>query len=220
MHINSHTTILKGLLAFFAFLSFPAYGQNNIEVTCKNDGGQMTVFTDKVSFVRHGEAERYAWKPSSSDASNYHQQGRAYDIRNVLSIRRYVEHTSTIKLPKNSPITLSDVVVLGDEEVISVSSKGKYMTSSDYVDAYTNDGKLVYSCWASADSIPRVSPADLNATETAIALILKMLPIVDEQTSDRDFQHLKDMLKKLDVTQKLATAIDASIVKYGYLNYD
>lgn len=220
MHINRYITILKGLLAFFAFLAFPAHAQNNIEVTYKIDEGQKTIFTDKVSFVRHGDAERYAWKPSSSEASNYHQQGRAYDIRNVMSIRRYVEHTSTIKLPKNSPINLSDVVVLGDEDVLSVNSKGQYKTSSDYVDAYTTDGKLVFSCWASADSIARVSPADLNATETAIALVLRMLPIVDEQTSDRDFQHLKDMLRKLDAVQKLATAIDASIVKYGYLNYD
>lgn len=80
--------VLSGLIAVY---SLPTQAQNKIEVVSDEDGEQTLSFTDKVSFLRHGQSERYAWKSSSSSASNYNSQGKAFDISHIKTIRRYVE---------------------------------------------------------------------------------------------------------------------------------
>ena len=80
--------IIFGLVALY---SIPSVAQNTIEVTCESDGQKNNTFTDKVSFLRQGQSERYAWKPSSSSASNYNSLGKAFDISHIKSISRYVE---------------------------------------------------------------------------------------------------------------------------------
>ena len=187
-----------------------------LEVTYEKDGGYVTTFTDLVTFLRHGQSERYAWKPSSSSALNYNSQGKAFDISHVKMISRNVEHTSTITLPKLSSLKLSDVKVVGDKDIVTIDEKGQYKTTSDILNAVTLDGKPLYSCWASADSIKRVNKADLNALETAIRCLLEIFPLAADQTSDKDFLHLKDMVRDIRETHELAEAIDASIIKNGY----
>lgn len=206
-------------LMLCACICLSLQAQKQLEITYEKDGEKQTVFTDKVTFLRHGQSERYAWKPSSSSASNYNSLGKDFDISHVLSISRNVTHTSRLTLPENSPITAADVLITGeDEESFSINDKGEYQTSLSMIDAITKDGKPLYTCWATSDSVERVNPANLNAEETAITFLLEVFPLFAEQTKNKDFWHLKDMLRQLDETQALAKAIDASIVKNGYLN--
>ena len=207
------------LFAAFLCIYLPIYGQKQIEVTYDNNGEKTTVFTDKVTFLRHGQSERYAWKPSSSSASNYNAQGSTFDIRHVKTISRNVEYTSKLTLPENAPVRAEDVYIWGeDEESFSMSENGEYKTSLGMIDCTDKEGKPIYTCWASAEDSERICPANLNAEETAITYLLEVFPIFDDQASNKNFWHLKDMLRQLDETKTLATAIDASILKNGYLD--
>ena len=80
--------VLSGLMVVN---SLPIQAQNDIEVVSEDGDEQSFSYTDKVTFLRHGQSERYAWKSSSSSASNYNSQGKAYDISHIKTIRRYVE---------------------------------------------------------------------------------------------------------------------------------
>jgi hypothetical protein len=209
---------VSGIIAVY---SIPTQAQKEIEVTGNSDAGQTSTLTDKVSFMRHGQSERYVWKPSSSSASNYNSQGSAFDISKVKTISRNVEYTSKLSLPENAPISASDVYILGEDDgSFSVNENGQYKTTESIIDAVNKDGKLIYSCWASEDSVERVNLANLNATETAITYMLELFPLFSDQTGNKDFLHLKNMFRELDVIKELAKAIDASIVKNGYLNRD
>lgn len=203
----------------FAVADFPTYAQKEIEVSYEKDDTEKFFFTNQISFLRHGQSERYVWKPSSSDASNYNAQGSLFDISHVLTIKRNIEYTSRLTLPDNSSINADDVFILGvDDESFSMDEKGQYKTSLSVIDAVTQDGKPLYTCWASVDSVERINHADLNAMETAIAYLLKVFPLFADQTSDKDFQHLKELIGKLDETQEFAKAIDSSIVQNGFFN--
>ena len=207
--------------AILAVSCLPVQAQKQVEVTYGNGDEQKTTFTDEVGFLRHGQSERYVWKPSASSASHYNSLGKTFDISRIKSISRNVEHTSRLTLPENSPIASSEVYILGeDEESFEINANGEYKTTLGIIDAVTQDGKPLYTCWATADSIERKNPANLNAMETAITYLLEVFPLFDDQTSNKDFQHLKDLLRQIDETQALARAIDASIVKNGYLNRD
>ena len=195
-----------------------AHAQKQLEVTYEQNDTLQSSFTGKVTFLRHGQSERYAWKPSSSPASHYNSLGKAFDISRVKSISRNVEYTSRLTLPAQSSVKLSDVVVVGDKDEVTIDEKGQYKTESDYLSAMTADGKPLYSCWASADSTGRTNKADLNAMETAVKCLLELFPLAADQTADKDFQHLKDMVRDIDETRRLAEAIDASIVKNGFFN--
>ena len=206
-------------MTIVAVICLPVQAQKQVEVTYGSGDEQTTTFTDKVDFLRHGQSERYVWKPSASSASHYNSLGKAFDISRIKSISRNVEHTSRLTLPENSPIAASEVYILGeDEESFEINDKGEYKTTLEIIDAVTQDGKPLYTCWATADSIERKNPANLNAMETAITYLLEVFPLFADQTSNKDFLHLKDLLRQIDETQALARAIDASIVKNGYLN--
>lgn len=206
--------------AFLTGWLLPIHAQNTFEVNILENDNHKTVVAEGINFVRHGQAERYAWKPASSPATSYGAQGRAFDISRVKSVRRRVEHTSKMTLPKGCGLSMTDVVVLGDRDNISHDAQGEFKTVSAQVTAMTKEGKPLYNCWASADSVIRSNQADLNAIETAIATLLPLFPFVGEQTDDKYFRWQKDMLRALDETQTLAKAIDASISKHGYLMTD
>lgn len=71
--------------------SLPTQAQQELKVVCEDNDEHSISITDKVSFLRQGQSERYAWKPSSSSSSSYSSQGSAFDISKVMTIRRYME---------------------------------------------------------------------------------------------------------------------------------
>lgn len=79
---------VSGIIAVY---SIPTQAQQELKVVSEDNEEHSVSFTDKVSFLRHGQSERYVWKPSSSSASDYNSQGSTFDISKVMTIHRYVE---------------------------------------------------------------------------------------------------------------------------------
>ena len=99
--------IVAGIIAVY---TIPVQAQNELEVTSESDGEQIVTFTDKVSFSRHGESERYTWNPSSSSSSRYNSEGKAVEISHIKSIRRKVEPTIyDVTNPETSEINVISI---------------------------------------------------------------------------------------------------------------
>ena len=99
--------IVAGIIAVY---SIPVLAQNELEVTSESDGEQIVTFTDKGSLSRHGNSERYTWKPSSSSSSRYNSEGKAVEISHIKSIRRKVEPTIyDVTNPETSEINVMSI---------------------------------------------------------------------------------------------------------------
>lgn len=130
------------------------------------------------------------------------------------------KNTFVVNLPKNAPITQNDIIVKAYGVEISHSDDYTYSTSANAVSVVDKEGRTVYDCYASLDTLNSAHSLEINALETAYTLLLPVFPNVFEPTSDQIFATLKRLLSELPETQKMATAIDKSIIEKGYLDMD
>lgn len=129
-------------------------------------------------------------------------------------------NTFVVNLPKNAPITQNDIIVKAYGVEISHSDDYTYSTSANAVSVVDKEGRTVYDCYASLDTLNSAHSLEINALETAYTLLLPVFPNVFEPTSDHILATLKRLLSELPETQKMATAIDKSIIEKGYLDMD
>lgn len=185
--------------------------------------GQDEIHTSTgISFVRDGQADRYAWRPTEFQQADYSSLGELFDIKNVKSIFRHVESDNqfTIEIPSNAPVSQKDVIVQAYGEEIAPTENNVYSTGANSVSVLNKNGKTIYECYASGDTLNGKRTIELNALETAYTLLLPLFPFVFEPTSDEILLNLKSLLAELSETQALAKAIDKSVVKNGYLEID
>ena len=129
-------------------------------------------------------------------------------------------NTFVVNLPKNAPITQNDITVKAYGVEISHSDDYTYSTSANAVSVVDKEGRTVYDCYASLDTLNSAHSLEINALETAYTLLLPVFPNVFEPTSDHILATLKRLLSELPETQKMAAAIDKSIIEKGYLDMD
>ena len=129
-------------------------------------------------------------------------------------------NTFVVNLPKNAPITQDDIIVKAYGVEMSHSDDYTYSTSANAVSVVDKEGRTVYDCYASLDTLNSAQSLEINALETAYTLLLPVFPNVFEPTSDHILATLKRLLSELPETQKMATAIDKSIIEKGYLDMD
>ncbi len=123
----------SGILALHGL---PTMAQKVVEVTYEDEDDQAVSKTDSVAFQRHGQSERYTWRPSSATTNN--PQGKAIELSRIKSIRRYVEPivydvtnptesdihilslekdgTMTIEAPEEKAPRVGDIICSGSTE--------------------------------------------------------------------------------------------------------
>ena len=215
---NCFCTIAFALIAIVANAQNSGHGK--FMTVYKIDGQEQHITSNNISFVRDGQFERYAWQPSAGIQSEYGALGEVFDIRNVKSIFRYTESENqfVISIPENAPIDENEIVVKAYGEEISASEGNVYLTGADAVSVVNKDGLIIYDSYASVDTVNSVRTIQLNAMETAFTLLLPIFPFVFEPMSDELLTRMKSLLAELSETQALATAIDQSIIKNGFLD--
>ena len=124
----------------------------------------------------------------------------------------------TLSLPEEAPVSEVFVKAYGAE--VTPDSNHDYATSANVVSVVDGQGRMIYDCCASLDTVNVQRTLNLNALETAYSLLLPVFPNMFETTSDRTLNTLKSLLSELSETHALAAAIDRSIVNCGYLDME
>ena len=127
-----------------------------------------------------------------------------------------VQGESMIELPEGDAVSLDDITVLGDGKPVEVLDDGSFNSDANALIATGKNDRLLYINLVSTDNTQHQRPVELNATQTAVTMLLTMFPNVFEPTAADDFQQLKSLIATLAETQTLAAAIDRSIAAHGY----
>ena len=124
-----------------------------------------------------------------------------------------------IEAPEEADLTLHGLALLCDNELISPNGDGSFSSDASEVTLVTPDRNMVYMSYrypgGEADET-----CELNATETAVSLMMWTLPFAFEEVSETAFDNMKTALAGLPETQALAAAIDRSILRRGYLEIE
>ena len=125
-----------------------------------------------------------------------------------------------LELPTGSNLSVGTVEVYGDGSKVNVGSNGNFKTNGSTFVVTNKDNKVVYLNYASVGETSNKKEVVLNATETAVSMLIPVFPNVFTSLSEENFQSLRQLLEQLPETQTLAKAIEANITKNGYLNID
>ena len=131
------------------------------------------------------------------------------------------EESAKIELPKGADISLDAIQIFenGGHQV-KVDADGKFNTTANTLLVLGKEDRILYLSYLSSDTIPSNKKVTLNSLETASSLLLQIFPNVFIPSSTASFESLKNLIAQLQETKQLATAIDRSIVRNGYLNLD
>ena len=124
-----------------------------------------------------------------------------------------------MSLPKESEMNGKDLTITVDGDTISVDNDGCYDAKGSTIMATNNDGEIVYMNISSVEKSYNAAGADLNAKESAITLMLPLVPNIFVAFDDEHLPHLKEMIWDVDEVKQLAAAIDRSVAKYGYTDF-
>ena len=166
-----------------------------------------------ITFQTDGNGH-FSWNSSTSTA---------YDSARDISELDYVTRsaTSSVKLPDDAPLSPGDIYIVGnDGYVIDVQQDGTFTTVADYLLAMDENGNTLYLSYANSDVNDNMQVVTLDSRETALALVLPILPNIFETMSQEHLNKLKDIFWDVPEVKALAQAIDESIVNKGYLDMD
>lgn len=206
---------------FCAFPIRPVYVENNIAgdtVTLHkfsasfNDSGSADLLGTGITFQRDGTAENY-----SLSANGQQGYDSDFDISKISYITR--RSIGQFSLPEESGLTVNDITITVDGDTISTDDKGNYDASGSTLVATNKDGEVVYMNIATVEDANNAMGADLNAKESAITLMLPLVPNIFVAFDDEYLPKLKEMIWDVDEVKQLAEAIDRSVVKYGYTDF-
>ena len=161
---------------------------------------------------------------NDTDDENY-----SYDVNNngkvdiedlaCLIFRFSGKSIGQMSLPEESEMNGKDLTITVDGDTISVDNDGCYDAKGSTIMATNNDGEIVYMNISSVEKSYNAAGADLNAKESAITLMLPLVPNIFVAFDDEHLPHLKEMIWDVDEVKQLAAAIDRSVAKYGYTDF-
>ena len=165
-----------------------------------------------VRFQRNGNSDGYSL--SIDD-----QQGNeaTFDISKISYITR--KSIGQFSLPEASGISVNDITITVDGDTISMDDNGNYDAVGSTLVATNAEGEIVYMNIASVEDGTDAVGADLNAKESALTLMLPLVPNIFVEFDDEYLPKLKEMIWDVPEVKQLAAAIDRSVAKYGYTDF-
>ena len=136
------------------------------------------------------------------------------DVVTAVNIILTGKGVSSIELPEGAEISASDLTIYSDGEQVDAGDNGLLGACVGDMIAFNGDD-LVYLSYGSQND-----DRTLNSLETAISLLLPIIPYAVTDMDDDSFWLLKQMIGHLEQTRELASAIDQSIIDKGYLDMD
>ncbi len=184
---------------------------NNFSVVF-NDGGTPEMVASAVTFQGDGSGDNYSL---SSDGQQAYDP--ALDISKVSYItRKSIGH---IALPESAAVSENDLTITVDGDTATVDDHGNYDDAGSTFVATNADGEIVYMNIASVGDDANAVGANLDAKESALTLMLPLVPNIFVAFDDEYLPGLKEMLWDVEEVKQLAAAIDRSVAKYGYTDF-
>ena len=184
---------------------------NNFSVVF-NDGGTPEMVASTVTFQGDGSGDSYSL---SSDGQQAYDP--AFDISKVSYItRKSIGH---IALPESAAVSENDLTITVDGDTAAVDDHGNYDDAGSTFVATNADGEIVYMNIASVGDDANAVGANLDAKESALTLMLPLVPNIFVAFDDEYLPGLKEMLWDVEEVKQLAAAIDRSVAKYGYTDF-
>ena len=206
---------------FCAFPIRPIYVENNIAGDTLKLHKFSVAFEDDAESEMIGSAVTFQHKQNADSYSLSSDKQQEYDpnldISKISSITR--KSLGIFSLPKESGLTVNDITITVDGDTISTDDNGNYDAAGSTLVATNKDGEVVYMNIAAVEDANNATGADLNAKESAITLMLPLVPNIFVAFDDEYLPKLKEMIWDVDEVKQLAEAIDRSVVKYGYTDF-
>ena len=186
------------------------------------DGHSKYHSSSNICFVRDGMDDRFEWRPYGIQDGDSIPNGVFMDIKDVKSIFRHVESDNQliVNLPEGAPIAKEDISVIAYGKEIKPSRDNHYVTGANTVSVLDKNGRIIYECYISLDTLNAQRSIDVDAMEMAYCLLIPLFPFALDPASDEILSTLKSLLAELSETHMLASAIDNSIVKNGYFEIE
>ena len=143
------------------------------------------------------------------------------EINRIKYISRFISadtNEGKVSQPEGAKVNMEELTVVGDQTEVKVDKYGNFQTTANVITALNPEGKVVFRSYVTMEEGEQMRYAELNATETAVSLLMPMFSGIYQGMSDEVLERLKTLIREEPETQELAKAIDKSIVDYGYLD--
>lgn len=177
-----------------------------------NDDGLPERFASGVSFQRNGDSDSY-----SLSIDDQQSPKSTFDISEISYVTR--KTLGQLSLPEASGLNVNDMTITVDGDTISTDDNGNYDAAGSILMATNTEGEIVYMNIASVEDGTDAVGADLNAKESALTLMLPLIPNIFVAFDDEYLPKLKEMIWDVDEVKQLAAAIDRSVIKFGYTDF-
>ena len=177
-----------------------------------NDGAESEMLASDVTFQGSGSGDSYSL--SSNGQQTYDPD---LDISKISYITR--KNIGHIALPESAAVSENDLTITVDGDTAAVDDHGNYDDAGSTFVATNADGEIVYMNIASVGDDANAVGANLDAKESALTLMLPLVPNIFVAFDDEYLPGLKEMLWDVEEVKQLAAAIDRSVAKYGYTDF-
>jgi len=177
-----------------------------------NEDGIPEMLGSGVRFQSNGNSDSYSLLMND-------QQGNesTFDISKISYITR--KSQGQFSLPNESGLSENDITITVDGDTVSMDNNGNYDAIGSTLMATNTEGEIVYMNIASVEDGTNAVGADLNAKESALTLMLPLVPNIFVAFDDEYLPKLKEMIWDVEEVKQLAVAIDRSVTKYGYTDF-
>ncbi|MFJ1429274.1 leucine-rich repeat domain-containing protein [Capnocytophaga canimorsus] len=139
--------------------------------------------------------------------------------KNIENPLNKEEFKGIIEIPQGSDLKKSDIEIYKDGEKTEINSEGKFKSGGETFMATNKENKIVYLNYSATKSVQEGKEVVLNATETAVSMLLTVFPNIF-RFSEENFQSLRKLIRDVPETKVLAQAIEKSIIKNKYLKIE
>ena len=173
-------------------------GESDLEIACE------------AGYIQYNPQTRKFIIPSPDEAGG--GIATELDIAQVDYISR--APISTVQLPEGANVDMSDIVVIGSGKRQEIDENGCFESDGGNLVAMNKDN-IVYLSYGCS-----IEKTTLDAYETAMSILLPLLPFSVSDIEDNKLYVLKRMIGYLEETKSLAEAIDQSVMQKGYLDME
>ena len=154
-------------------------------------------------------SEAIEWYQKASKSGNQEAADKLFSLANS---------NYCLELPEESKIKLYDLVLWSDESLSNVNGDGSFYSKDDCLTLLDENMEIVYLSYGLKGE--KEGKGVLNAKETATSLLLWSIPFAFQIEEPEYFEALKRDLSEMPETNKLAEAIDRSILSHGFLEFE
>ena len=125
-----------------------------------------------------------------------------------------------IDIPGVTPRGLEQIVLLCNGRIRTPNGDGTFFSDESQVVATNADGELIYLSLRNPGREQNVEDLILNATETAVSILLWAVPFAFDGLTDKAFSVVREILLSFPETEALSAAIAECVSELGYLDQD